>query len=615
MHWAALKEKVMFVFGNHKIRKGKAFRLAVVTVCAAAVFCSLAISALAAVESQVTVTVGATDYSDTQFIVDVTVSYADMSLYNENVYLSYHIYGKNGELLVFENERMPMENLGDGQFWRTVCIDVTSIPELEGVEAADILFDLVDEKNVYWFSQNSGITFQSNLLEYDASKLLSTAPQSPGNEDPQPTSGLNVASQILVVAANVLGWIAVVVIALHFRKKKINGGGGVISGKDNNNGAMASIDALPATRPVERLEFISWLRAAACVFVILSHFFGIYLGGVQGVFMQILPGKHTATRLISAIMTSIEATHINLGTTGVGIFFLITGFVTTMSLQRDNRAVFLLKRLIRIWPVYIAGTAVLYLTSRLYTTWAGTAMPAGLRGFLIQASLIRDFLWESTVDGIGWTLEVQVKIYVVLFLLSKLKLLDKWKVMAGLSLIGAFLVAAVQSYMETWLYASIQLYRIGYVLSTSAVYVIFSFVGVTFCNLFTGKWDIRESAAAMAVCVYAFYLSSLRTSPLLTAYYFAAIAIFAVAFVIRNKIRMNRVTAFISKISFSLYIVHGVNGYYLLSFLDHMGVGFYPAVIIVTALAVGLAYILYVAVERPCVKLTKKINKRSSPEN
>lgn len=432
---------------------------------------------------------------------------------------------------------------------------------------------------------------------------------------PQPVSSLNGASQAVIIAIVALVWIAVLVIDRYIRKKKTSGRGTPGNDQRGEAPAAAPSDVLSAARPTSRLEFISWLRGVACISVVAVHYFGVYFSGLQASFSQILPGSHTMPKVVGTLLTFIEASHISLGATGVGIFFLITGFVTTMSLQRDNRVSFLLKRLIRIWPVYIAGTAVLYIVSRLYTAWAGTAMPAGVKGFLIQASLIRDFLWVPSVDGIGWTLEVQVKIYVVLFLLSKLRLLDKWKVMAGLSLLGALFVAAVQPYLGTWLQTNMRLYVTAYVLSTSAVYVIFSFIGAAFCNLFTGKWDLRESAAAVAVCAYAFYLSSVSTNSPLTSYYFAAAAIFAIAYVIRDQIRTGRVMAFISKISFSLYIVHALNGFYLLSVLDHMGVGFYPAVMVTITAAVGLAYVLYIAVERPCAKLSKKITKRPNPGN
>ena len=48
-------------------------------------------------------------------------------------------------------------------------------------------------------------------------------------------------------------------------------------------------------------------------------------------------------------------------------------------------------------------------------------MAGGIREYAIQATTLRDWFWIPTVDGIGWTLEVQLKMYIVRFLLSRVR--------------------------------------------------------------------------------------------------------------------------------------------------------------------------------------------------
>jgi len=102
------------------------------------------------------------------------------------------------------------------------------------------------------------------------------------------------------------------------------------------------------------------------------------------------------------------------GEISVSIFFLITGFLVPYSLDKNPKASFLLQKALRIYPVYIAGSALMFLTSVLYTNWAGTVLPWGLKEWLASVSLLRDWMWIPSIDSLGWTLEVQLKMYKVL---------------------------------------------------------------------------------------------------------------------------------------------------------------------------------------------------------
>lgn len=101
----------------------------------------------------------------------VTVSFYDKSLYNEHVYLSYHILGTDGTMLVFENQRLPLELDDDGTAEVVMAINCAWLPELDGLETAKIQFDLVDQQNLYWFSYSPNLSFATDSLIFDRTLL------------------------------------------------------------------------------------------------------------------------------------------------------------------------------------------------------------------------------------------------------------------------------------------------------------------------------------------------------------------------------------------------------------------------------------------------------------
>ena len=89
---------------------------------------------------------------------NVTVTFNNMNLYNENVKFSYHIQDENGNDILFENERTPLVLEGN----KAVIpfnFDKKAVEAVQGLKEFKIVFDLVDEQNVYWFSANTNLDF------------------------------------------------------------------------------------------------------------------------------------------------------------------------------------------------------------------------------------------------------------------------------------------------------------------------------------------------------------------------------------------------------------------------------------------------------------------------
>uniref|UniRef100_UPI00286F52A7 hypothetical protein n=1 Tax=Anaerosporobacter sp. TaxID=1872529 RepID=UPI00286F52A7 len=130
---------------------------------------------------------------------------------NEYTYLSYHLYDKTGDVILYENERIPINLDKQGEMLTVISINLKTISNKDIKKGVVIQFDIVDEEKAYWFSNDasigldaSSITFQNNYLK---------------------RVGLEIKKEILdnqiVFFINILCCFSVVVAILVIRKKHI----------------------------------------------------------------------------------------------------------------------------------------------------------------------------------------------------------------------------------------------------------------------------------------------------------------------------------------------------------------------------------------------------------
>ncbi len=175
-------------------------------ICCICLFLVICCTSALAASPQALIETSVMTYSETGFAVDVMVKFDDMSLYNDQVYLSYHIVDENGEEILFENQRIPV-NL-EAPFM-TMYVDCAGLEELAGRDSAIIQFDLVDQKNIYWFSQKTDISFQSTSVVFDRAWLGTSASNDKNN--PVETS-IDTALSVLPAAFNLAVWVLLLVL-------------------------------------------------------------------------------------------------------------------------------------------------------------------------------------------------------------------------------------------------------------------------------------------------------------------------------------------------------------------------------------------------------------------
>lgn len=138
------------------------------------------------------------------------------------------------------------------------------------------------------------------------------------------------------------------------------------------------------------------------------------------------------------------------GALAVDVFFVISGFLVAASLQRNTRREFLIARALRIYPALVVCIllTVLVLGPTLTTAANYWQDPATWRYLWANATLWRAEFWlpgvfeslpRTAVNGSLWTLPIEGRLYVALFLASVIGMLTPGRYFIGwaLALAGA----------------------------------------------------------------------------------------------------------------------------------------------------------------------------------
>ena len=145
-----------------------------------------------------------------------------------------------------------------------------------------------------------------------------------------------------------------------------------------------------------------------------------HLDGMRGLAILLVVGYHTFARrpeLTPFGFDYVEIYPFKVGWLGVELFFLISGFLITMSIERyPNFFVFFGKRWLRLFPAMLVVTIIIFTTAALLPdrpkgTPALTDVIPGL--FFIEPAWLHKIFGISarSLEGGFWTLYVEAKFY------------------------------------------------------------------------------------------------------------------------------------------------------------------------------------------------------------
>lgn len=287
--------------------------------------------------------------------------------------------------------------------------------------------------------------------------------------------------------------------------------------------------------------------------------------------------------------TSSPLTFVSWGHYGVNLFFMISGFVIFMTLERTRAASdFVVSRFSRLFPAYWAAIVI--------TTLA--VMLLGLPGrelsatsILANFAMVHNLFGVEHVDGVYWTLEIEMLFYGWALLAFHMGWLKRVHMLFGALFLARLVYFWCHRYLQLDLpvlpYRLLMLQYISWFGAGTMIYRI-----VTRTD--TRTRDIGMLTVAIAVIVIA---EGYRMGALIVA---LSGLLYAAA---RGPLPLNnRALLWLGAVSYTWYLLHQNIGYAVMLRLEAAGVNANLA--IGTALVISLAgaRLLAVAIEQPALK-------------
>lgn len=271
------------------------------------------------------------------------------------------------------------------------------------------------------------------------------------------------------------------------------------------------------------------------------------------------------------------------GTTGVDLFFIISGFVIFMSLKHTNRAVdFTINRVSRLYPTYwfaVTATCVLifvhlYYEKRLVFTDL-------IFNYLTNLTMFQFYFNVKDLDGPYWTLIIEMLFYIWILGLYKMNVL-KYINGIGVGLCMSLLIAV--SFFNT---NETVLYTLS-IIPLLQFFPLF-FAGIIFFKIYDTQKNRFLYYAIIVLCIYCQYVlfpyAGRSRSYISHSEYSVMLCIYFILFtlLVNMKLRwiVNAGTIFLGKISYALYLTHQYISWYFIIPLFERKLGFNFWIVIV----------------------------------
>lgn len=272
------------------------------------------------------------------------------------------------------------------------------------------------------------------------------------------------------------------------------------------------------------------------------------------------------------------------GQYGVELFFAISGFVIFMTLERTRTtADFLVSRFARLFPAYWAG---IILTSSLVVLLGATPLIPKLETVVVNFTMLQGFLYLPSVDGVYWSLTVELAFYVCMWLLWRFRLLDR---------IELLLLGWIALKVVWWLLPELPS-RLSLLLCMR--YIPYFAIGIVAYRVRAGSRRWRDQ---MPVLIAGFAAVALCDKPAALAVYVIAAAIMWL--MVENRLGMlqHRVLVWLGGLSYPIYLIHQNIGYAVIARLEQHGVSPWPALALAIAAVMVLAQLIHTAIETPAL--------------
>ena len=308
----------------------------------------------------------------------------------------------------------------------------------------------------------------------------------------------------------------------------------------------------------------------------------IELDGLRGLAALSVLLYHYTTRFSEkfSLEQTVSVFGFKYGHAGVELFFILSGFVIFMTVEKiKSPADFAFKRFLRLYPTF---WICLFLTFFLVNSFGPGIFHKTMTELMINLTMIPATFSTASIDGVCWTLRLELVFYLLIFFTMLFKAITKIEYLTCaylLLLIGLFLY---KHFEPTFYLSSLFAVGINYYIIWKGKSTYFNHLQILLSLILVLLSKNSERIISSTVCYSIFYLFAYKKA-----------GFFKIGALV-----------FIGEISYALYLLHQYIGYSIQLKLIGLGVNnFYLLLIIPFTISMLLAYVVTFYFERPLLKL------------
>ena len=285
------------------------------------------------------------------------------------------------------------------------------------------------------------------------------------------------------------------------------------------------------------------------------------------------------------------------GILGVSLFFIITGYLMPLMLERYSRSGFLVNRVFRIFPVLIISLLLVGLF--LYFTQNITF---SISSYFHSLTLSYEYYGVIPIIGVLWTLVIEVIFYLLMFMIGKI---TPVKLLSIQMLILTVIIVSIKN-LDNY---SLMLF------ATYAKYISMILIGTAIYLAFEDKCDIARKilyvVSSIILSYIGFYIVQINRGDTSTynniGTFLLATGVFLVIFNLDISIFRSKFVKFLSNLVYPIYLIHVpvglVSMLYMSGFIDNN----YLLLLLPLGVVLGLSYLINIYVELPFIRKGRSI--------
>ena len=348
--------------------------------------------------------------------------------------------------------------------------------------------------------------------------------------------------------------------------------------------------------PRKRFEELDALRGLAAMMVVLFHY---------------TMGKSQADL------------GFKLGTTGVDLFFIISGFVILLSLDHIKKSRdFIINRVSRLYPTYWASVTTTFFLIVLSSIYKMDFTSVSITQYLGNMTMFQFYLNIRDIDGPYWTMIIELLFYILMLFLFHFNFLKHInKIGITLSILILLLVQFQNDY--NWIKT------VMHWVPLLQFWPLF-FTGILFYKLMTENVNLITHYSLILICLFSqvmlFQYSGRSNIFIEVGEYTIMLSLYFSTFILfvngKLKFIISKPTLFLGKISFALYLIHQkISIGFIIPFLTlNLNLNFWFSSVIALIVSITIATSITYFIEVPLSKKMKRLmtlifNSKNNYEN